>query len=270
MARQEISRPITTAHCCAGLHYLLRTPPSSRGGGGGWPLLLFLHGAGERGPADGSRLRRAGVHGPLKVCECGPHGLGLPNTRQFLICVPQCHPAPLTWADFLPSLKAVVDRLCAEYPVDIGRIYLTGLSMGGMGSWALAHRYPSTFAAVAPICGGAWTITGWSRPRGGPRPQLSAADMAPLARLPVYIFHGQRDPVVPVSGSTDAFAALVAAGNRSARLAIYPQTDLPEDHEGRAAGAHDSWTQTYEWAGLYEWFLEHRSSGGGSAPTSKL
>jgi predicted peptidase len=133
MARQEISRPITTAHCCAGLHYLLRTPPSPRGGGGGWPLLLFLHGAGERGPADGSRLRRAGVHGPLKVCECGPHGLGLPNTRQFLICVPQCHPAPLTWADFLPSLKAVVDRLCAEYPVDIGRIYLTGLSMGGMG-----------------------------------------------------------------------------------------------------------------------------------------
>jgi len=170
----------------------------------------------------------------------------------------------------LPALKAIVDECIAAHSVDTERIYLTGLSMGGMGSWALANAFPDLFAAVAPVCG----MARFHVPPPDPslsmaerraamkdQPPVSAANMAPLVNMPCYIFHGQRDPVVPVSGSTDAYAALVAAGNTRVRMAIYPQTDLKTDSQGNAIGAHDSWTQTYEWAGLYEWFLEHRARG---------
>ena len=221
--------------------------------------LSLPQGAGERGPADGSELDRACVHGPLKVAQKGPYGPGLPDLSGFLIVNPQCPPPPKSHADILPALKAIVDECIAAHPVDTARIYLTGLSMGGMGSWALANAYPHLFAAMAPICGGARfhlppldpSLTLAQR-RAAMRGQaaVSAADMARLASVPCYIFHGQRDPVVPVSGSTDAYAALVAAGNTRVKMAIYPQTDLKTDAQGNAIGAHDSWTQTYEWAGL--------------------
>jgi len=145
--------------------------------------------------------------------------------------------------------------------------------MGGMGTWAMAHAYPEVFAAIAPVCG----IDRLHAPKADPNmtmqerralmrntPKVSAADMAPLANTPTYIFTGQRDPVVPVSGSLEPYAALVEAGNTQVRMTIYPQTDLKEDENGNAMGAHDSWTQTYEWAGLYEWMLEH------SLPSPKL
>lgn len=217
-------------------------------------------GAGERGPADGSELDRACAHGPLKVAQNGPYGPGLPDLSGFLIVNPQCPPPPTSHADILPALKAIVDECVAAHPVDTARIYLTGLSMGGMGSWALANAYPDLFAAMAPICGGArfhlpppdpsLTLAERRAAMRG-QPAVSAADMARLASVPCYIFHGQRDPVVPVSGSTDAYAALVAAGNTRVKMAIYPQTNLKTDAQGNAIGAHDSWTQTYEWAGLY-------------------
>eukprot|EP01051_Picozoa_sp_SAG22_P005895 SAG22_NODE_365_length_11632_cov_6.720281_2_plen_270_part_00 len=257
---------VVASRCCGGLHYLLREPDSDRRaehGSRGWPLILFLHGAGERGPADGSELARAADHGPIKVAEGLPGGApggrqpGLPDLGQFLIANPQCHPAPLSHADFLPLLKAIVDELAAEFPVDRTRIYLTGLSMGGMGTFAMLNAYPRLFAAAAPVCGGArFHVT--PPPPGVDRrayarsqPAIAAADVKPFAGTPIYIFHGQKDAVVPVRGSLDAFAALKAAGSTAVRLAIYPQQDVPEQK------AHDSWTQTYEWAGLYEWFLEH-------------
>jgi predicted peptidase len=138
-----------------------------------------------------------------------------------------------------------------------------------MGTWAMAHAYPDLFAAIAPVCG----IDRLHVPKLDPSLSmqerrklvaehaaanpLTAEDMAPLANTPTYIFEGQRDPVVPVSGSLAPYAALREAGNTKVRMAIYPQTDLKEDENGNAMGAHDSWTQTYEWAGLYEWMLEH-------------
>ena len=141
--------------------------------------------------------------------------------------------------------------------------------MGGMGTWAMAHAYPNVFAAIAPVCG----IDRLHAPKPDPSlsmaerrtrlqntPKVAAADMLPLANTPTYIFTGQRDPVVPVSGSLEPYAALIEAGNTKVRLAIYPQTDLKEDKDGNAKGAHDSWTQTYEWTGLYEWMLDQRLS----------
>ncbi len=146
---------------------------------------------------------------------------------------------------------------------------ISGLSMGGMGTWAMAHAYPNTFAAIAPICGidrlhasapdpSLSMVERRARMRNTPKP--TAADMAPLVNTPTYIFTGERDPVVPVSGSLDPYNALIEAGSTQVRMTIYPQTDLTEDDDGNAIGAHDSWTQTYEWSGLYEWMLEHSLS----------
>jgi predicted peptidase len=107
-------------------------------------------------------------------------------------------------------------------------VYLTGLSMGGFGSWALACRYPERFAAVAPICG------------GGDRYRVSR-----LKDVPVWVFHGAKDPVVPVQASVDMVEALKKAGG-NVQLTVYPEAQ------------HDSWTETYNNSKLYEWFLSHK------------
>ena len=108
------------------------------------------------------------------------------------------------------------------------RIYVTGLSMGGYGTWDLATRYPNRFAAIAPICGG-----------GEP------ARACTVKHLPVWAFHGAKDEVVPLEQSQAMIDAL-AACDGNARLTVYPDAD------------HDAWTQTYDNPELYDWFLSHR------------
>ena len=165
--------------------------------------------------------------------------------------------------------------------------------MGGVGTWALAAAHPKLFAAIVPICGGVLfqhagnyeTMTREERralvrlplhdngpaslPPGRDDHDLtscclwtqsppSATDMRPLINTPAYIFHGARDG--GAVGSLTAHAALTAAAEEAGvpsrvRLAIYPQTD--DRHHSRSS-FHDSWTQTYEFTGLYEWLLEQR------------
>jgi len=181
-----------------------------------WPLILFLHGAGERG-SDLSLVKR---HGPPRLAE------ERPGDFPFIIVSPQC-PEGQTWD--VDTLLALLDEVCDQYAVDEDRVYLTGLSMGGMGSFALALAAPQRFAAVAPICGA-----------GNPlqvRPEH--------ARLPFWVFHGEADDVVPAALSAQMVQALQAVG-APVRFTLYPGV------------GHDSWTQTYAKPELYQWFLQHR------------
>lgn len=181
-----------------------------------WPLLVFLHGAGERGAV----LDLVKQHGPPKLAAAG-------QDLPFITVSPQC-PAGEWW---LPArVVDLVDSLSAAYRVDTERIYLTGLSMGGYGTWNIAARYPHKFAAIAPICGG-----------GDPD------SVEEFAHLPTWVFHGALDSVVPLQNSQAMVDALHAAGN-AARFTIYPEA------------GHDSWTETYNNPELYRWFMEHTAS----------
>jgi predicted peptidase len=115
-----------------------------------------------------------------------------------------------------------------KYRIDKDRVYLTGLSMGGYGTWALAAAHPEKFAAIAPICGG-----------GNP------AEAAKLARLPIWVFHGAKDPTVPIERSKEMVEAIKAAGG-DAKFTIYPEA------------GHDSWTETYNNPELYQWLLAQK------------
>ncbi|MDX1933252.1 MAG: sugar-binding protein [Capsulimonadales bacterium] len=180
-----------------------------------WPVLLFLHGSGERG----EDLTVAGVHGPLKYLR---EGHDLP----FIVINPQCELGDY----WLPArVMALLDEVKRKYRVDESRLYLTGLSMGGFGTWATATEYPERFAAIAPICGG-----------GDP------ADAARLTKVPVWNFHGARDSVVPITLSQEMIDALKKAGAAEVEFTVYPEAE------------HDSWTDTYNNPKLYEWFLTHQ------------
>ncbi|HTO94351.1 MAG TPA: PHB depolymerase family esterase, partial [Bacteroidota bacterium] len=119
--------------------YLVYLPPDYGKDERAWPLVLFLHGAGERG----TRVELVKRHGPPKLAAAG-------RQFPFILVSPQC-PEDEYWS--VPVLKALLDRILATYRVDRSRIYLTGLSMGGNGTWRMAMAYPDLFAAIAPICG---------------------------------------------------------------------------------------------------------------------
>ena len=185
-----------------------------------WPLILFLHGAGERGDS----LDLVKKHGPPKLIE-------QEKEFPFIVVSPQC-PVQTWWTEMLDPLVALLDEIQSKYAVDPNRVYLTGLSMGGFGSWALGCRNPERFAAIAPICGGGdWFL----------------ADR--LKNVPVWAFHGAKDPVVPLRESTEMVEALKRAGG-DAQLTVYPEAQ------------HDSWTEAYNNPKLYEWFLSHRRNAG--------
>lgn len=181
-----------------------------------WPLILFLHGLGERG--DDTNLVKK--HGIAKIVE---ERTDFP----FIVVSPQC-PGDSWWSLEVDALKALLDHVIADYRVDADRVCLTGLSMGGYGTWSLAIAYPELFAAIAPICG------------GGVSPQVGA-----LKDVPVWVFHGALDDIVPVSASHKMVDALRTAGG-NVRLTVYPDV------------GHDSWTMTYDNPVLYEWFLEQK------------
>lgn len=184
-----------------------------------WPLMLFLHGAGERG----SDLNKVKVHGPPKLIE---QGKDLP----FIVVSPQC-PAGTWWTEQIDALTALLDDVQTRYAVDVNRVYLTGLSMGGFGSWALGCRYPNRFAAIVPICGGGeWFLA------------------ERLKNVPVWAFHGAKDSVVPLRQSQEMVDALKRAGG-NVQLTVYPEAN------------HDSWTETYNNPKLYEWLLSQRKGG---------
>lgn len=180
-----------------------------------WPLLLFLHGSGERGD-DLTLVKR---NGPPMLVDKG-------RNFPFILVSPQC-PSDKFW-DVL-SLMTLLDEIEKNYKIDKSRIYVTGLSIGGTATWELAFAQPGRFAAIAPVCGRTGSL------------YLNACQMK---NIPVWIFHGAKDEVIPLSESERMFKALKECGN-DVQLSVYPE------------GNHDVWTETYNNEELYRWFLEH-------------
>lgn len=221
--RAEDAAPVKSASLQAArtesvsCHYWLSLPDGyAADTGRRWPLMLFLHGAGERG----NNLEIVKKHGPLKRIASGTN---LP----FVVVAPQC-PSNDWWESTRQclTLVALLDEVLAKHRIDPDRVYCTGLSMGGYGTWRLASENPERFAAVIPICGGGrWFTVGAMR------------------NVPAWVFHGAKDPVVPLVESEKMVNALRKAGG-TVEFTVYPEAQ------------HDSWTATYDNPAVYEWLLK--------------
>ncbi|HEU5116281.1 MAG TPA: prolyl oligopeptidase family serine peptidase [Isosphaeraceae bacterium] len=197
------------------LHYLLYLPKGyDEDQNKKWPLVLFLHGAGE----SGDNLQKVKAHGPPSLVAKG-------QDFPFILVSPQS--PGRGWNP--DTLNGLLDDVAEHYRVDPDRVYLTGLSMGGYGTWTLAAAHPDRFAAIVPICGG-----------GNPK------DAFKLKDVPTWVFHGARDNTVPLGRSTDMVEALKAADAREVKFTVYPDA------------GHDSWTETYNNPEVFEWLLSHK------------
>lgn len=198
------------------LNYLLFLPQGYQTSDKKWPMILFLHGAGERG----NDLKKVKIHGPPKIVE---------KKKDFPFIVVSPQSPGFGWDT--EALNALLDDVLKKYKVDPDRVYLTGLSMGGYGTWELAARHPERFAAIVPICGGGSRI--WTRR---------------LRNMPIWVFHGAKDRAVPVEESARLVKALKRQGS-DVRFTIYPEA------------GHDAWTEAYNNPELYQWLLQQRRNG---------
>ncbi len=178
-----------------------------------YPLLIALHGAGERG--DNPEL--IFNHG---VAKCVKAGRRIPA----IVVAPQC-PLPYVWNQLTVELKDFVDSIIEEYSVDKTRISITGLSMGGYGTWEMGMCYPELFSAIAPVCGGGMS---WRAEA--------------LKNVPVRAFHGDADTVVPPTASYEMCDALKRAGG-DVLLTVYHGI------------AHNSWDLAYETTDIIDWLI---------------
>jgi len=183
-----------------------------------YPLVLYLHGMGECGTDN--RLQTS-VNSVMETL-LEPENLA---AYPCIVLAPQC-PEGQWWAgDLLPALMGLLGQTGSAYSIDLARVYITGLSMGGFGTWAMLAEYPSYFAAAVPVCGG-----------GDP-------DDAHLFKdVPVWAFHGARDTTVYPEGSRCMVRALEEAGG-SARYTEYPDA------------AHNSWDRAYREPELFPWMF---------------
>jgi len=209
------------------LAYLLDVPDGEPPGSG-WPLVLFLHGAGERG----DDLSLVMVHGPPRLLE------EIPELSRCVLVSPQC-PKNSWWRP--APLLALVDEVCAGSYVDPSRLYVTGLSMGGYGSWGLLAEAPGRFAAAVPICGGGDAGRLWPGLATG----FELEDLLRARDVPVRAFHGEDDRVVPVGESRLLVEALREAG-APVEFTVYPGV------------GHDAWTRTYSDPTLWSWLFAQR------------
>jgi predicted peptidase len=186
-----------------------------------WPMLLCLHGKGERGD-NISQLKEAGLLSRLE------YDAAFRKSFPFIVIAPQCREGDW-WSSH--ELARLLDDAEAKYRVDTDRQYVTGMSMGGYGTWALANEFPDRFAAIAPICGGGDTT-----------------EAARLAHVPVWAFHGAKDSIVPFWESDHMVKALRTLGDE-VQFTVYPDT------------GHDAWTAAYATNELYGWLLSHSRAG---------
>lgn len=196
------------------LDYLLYLPDGYGQSARKWPLVIFLHGSGERG----DNLMLVEKHGPPRLAE---------KVRfPFILVSPQC-PRDRRWKEepTISALQGLLRELKRTCSIDEERIYLTGLSMGGQGTWYWALRDPNRFAAILPICGKC-------EPEWGVK----------VAHLPTWVFHGAKDPGVALSYSEEIVAEMKQAGG-DPKLTVYPDAE------------HDAWTETYNNPEVYNWLL---------------
>ena len=182
-----------------------------------YPLVFFLHGAGERG----DDLDVASRHGFMKhVREKGAE-------YPFILVAPQC-PNGKYWGCYTESLLAFLDYICEALPIDRERVYLTGLSMGGTGTWMLAMAAPERFAAIAPICGSGIYWYG-----------------EVLTKTPIMVYHGDCDEIVPLQNSIEMIQSVNKRGGRA------------QIHVLHGVG-HNAWDTAYAGEELYTWLLSHK------------
>lgn len=204
------------------------------------PVILYLHGGGERG-RDGIAATQVGL---------GPVVNGTLGYFPFLVVFPQCDPRGFwSHADMAERAMAALELAIREYDGDPERVYVTGNSMGGFGTYYLAARHPGRFAALAPICGGLKPPAWIPVPKQG---RLIDLDHDPygqmaqkLGQTPIWIFHGTDDPLIPSRVSRKMFDALKQTGGR-VRYTEWPNT------------GHDAEVPTYGNPLLFEWFLKQR------------
>jgi predicted peptidase len=217
------------------LPYWLYLPKEYDGNKDKYPVLVFLHGLGERG----NDLDRVLAHGSDKLIARGKH-------FPFIMIAPQCpnegnlrdRNAKAFWwkAGSIDQVKNIVDHEKERLGrVDDDRVYITGLSMGGFGTYHIVSRHPKTFAAAAPICGHG---NGWP-------------DKKAVAHIPFWAFHGEQDGVVKLADQQKTVDDLKAAGAK-VKFTVYPGV------------GHNSWTQTYANPELYEWLLAQKRGQGES------
>jgi predicted peptidase len=183
-----------------------------------YPVILFLHGAGETG-TDGKNQAKVGLGKAIRDRK---------EKFPFIVVFPQSQKR--TWQANSPDGKravAILDQVAKDYKIDAKRTYLTGLSMGGFGTWSLAAAYPDRWAAIAPICGGG---------------DVKSVDK--IKNLPIWNFHGDADTAVNVKLSRAMIDALKKAGAEP-RYDEYPGV------------GHNSWDRAYATAELYDWMLKH-------------
>lgn len=227
-----------------GYKYLLARPAGYETvSGKTWPLLLFLHGSGERG----DDVWAVAKHGPPKLLRAdtpAPADESSSDHAQrtaarnalvenFIVVSPQC--PKNTWWD-TTALLALLDEVSKNEKVDPSRVYLAGLSMGGYGVWELGLAHPERFAAVIPVCGGGSFGTLF---------QSHTLKRQELRTLAVWAFHGAKDETVPVTESERMVERLQALKVREAKLTVYPDA------------RHDSWTATFANPEIYQWLLRH-------------
>ena len=202
------------------LDYSLFVPPNAKAGEK-LPLVLCLHGAG--GGTDAARVLAAPARQAKHPC---------------FVMAPACDSRGSRWVDFafrggkersvLPELMGALDAVLRALPVDADRVYITGQSMGGVGTWGVIAAHPERFAAAVPVCG-IW----------------NPVDAPKMARVPVWAFHGDKDDAVPVEGSRKMIAALKAAG-ASPRYTEFPGV------------GHGSWESAYATDALWDWMFEQK------------
>ena len=199
-----------------GMQYLIRYPDGYVQGEK-YPVILFLHGAGTRG-------------NDLNLLQ---NNLFFSLTAQhtdfpFITVAPLCHGE--TWFDHFETLHRFIQFLYTQPFADIQRFYMMGASMGGYATWQLAISHPEFFAAIAPVCGGGMY---W--------------DAARLINVPIWAFHGAKDPTVFLEESEKMVNAVNARGG-NAKLTVYPEN------------LHDAWTDTYSNPEVFTWLLSHTNN----------
>jgi predicted peptidase len=183
-----------------------------------YPVVLFLHGAGERGDDNARQL----AHGTKEFATDANR-----DKYACFVIAPQC-PSGQWWGDSLPLIVDLLADMQKEYRIDANRLYVTGLSMGGFGTWDLLGRHPQMFAAAAPICGG-----------GDPE------TCSKFSKVPIWVFHGDADKVVRPEQSRRMVDGLKKAGG------------MPKYTEYPGVG-HDSWSQTYADTAFIEWLFNQK------------
>ena len=182
-----------------------------------YPLVFFLHGAGERRDDLDVACRLSYMR---YVRERG-------EEYPFIFIGPQC-PDGKYWGCYTESLLAFLDYICDTLPIDMDRVYLTGLSMGGTGTWMLAMAAPERFAAIAPICGSGISWYGCA-----------------LANIPIMVYHGDCDDIVPIQDSIEMIQSVNKSGGHAEIRVLY-------------GVGHNAWDAAYEGDALYKWMLSHK------------